>query len=110
MSNPDDKDPAPSPGADSIAEATWLHDPQTPFWKPTWGDILLHLGWRWLFLLPLIALIAGVVTLPFRSIWLQVLLVGGGKLLLLWLGLSITSAAYAIHTAIPSPTGPVFIL
>jgi hypothetical protein len=109
MSNPPPVSPPPPAPIDSMAEATWLHDPKTPFWKPTWLDALKYLGWRWIFMLPLVCIVVGLVVIPFRIVWVPQLFVGGIKLILFVAGLAVTSAAYGIRTAIQSRTEPFCI-
>jgi len=74
--------------------------PDTPFWTPDWHDVMKQLGWRWLLFLPAIALLAVIALVPWRPEFFNLLLVGGGKLLILSLGGAIGVAAAAIRSAI----------
>src|SRR5688572_6282153 len=38
-------------------------DGKLPFWKPSWGEVAIGLGWRWLFVAPAILLMLGVMGL-----------------------------------------------
>jgi hypothetical protein len=80
-----------------------------PFWKPDFADIVKHLGWRWILFLPAFLIIAALVALPWTYQYSGVLLIGGGKLLVLGIGIAITTAGTAIRSAVKQRTGPFCI-
>jgi hypothetical protein len=44
-------------------------DGKLPFWKPTWGEVAMKLGWRWLFVGPAILLTVGGTWMCIWSWW-----------------------------------------
>jgi hypothetical protein len=46
-----------------------------PWWTPSWGDVFRHLGWRWLYFLPAICVLLGLLVLPLRPRYWQIYLV-----------------------------------
>jgi hypothetical protein len=79
-----------------------------PFWKPSPADAMKHLGWRWVLFLPALAVFAAMVALPFYGMT-GMLFIGGGKLLILCVGLAITTAGGALKSAIKQRTDPFCI-
>jgi len=55
------------------------------WWKPTWRDVAARLGWRWLYLVPLVLVFLLVVWALFSRFWFINLFWYGGKLWI-WLG------------------------
>jgi hypothetical protein len=44
-----------------------------PWWKPGWGDVFRHLGWRWLWFTPAAAIVLSLALLPLRPSYAQIL-------------------------------------
>ena len=66
-------------------------DGSLPWWKPTWRDIALRLGWRWLYVIPLLLLLLVLAWAIFARFWFLNVLLYGGKLWL-WLGAAVMGA------------------
>jgi len=48
-------------------------DQDVPWWTPSWSEVLAHLGWRWLWFLPAVALVLTIlIILPLRPTYVQV--------------------------------------
>jgi hypothetical protein len=60
-------------------------DGSMQWWKPTWRDVAMRLGWRWLYLVPLVLVLLLVVWALFSRFWFVNLFWYGGKLWI-WLG------------------------
>lgn len=93
----------------SPAGAQWLHDPDIVFWRPEWHDMVRHVGWRWVLLVPGVILLALLVVLPFRLDLIQLLFIGGGKLAVFAIGLPIVLAGHVIKQAIGARREPFCI-
>ena len=44
-------------------------DGSLPWWKPTWGDVAQRLGWRWLYLIPLVMMVLLGVWMLLFHVW-----------------------------------------
>jgi hypothetical protein len=73
-----------------------------PFWKPDLADIFKHLGWRWIFFLPAFVLLAAIAACVVYLHNIAPLLWGGGKLMLICVGIAISTAGTAIKSATKS--------
>jgi hypothetical protein len=82
-------------------EITW--------WRPAWGDVAHHVGWRWIFLTPLILIIAAIVGLLFFRQWRPIFLALGVKSLVLFGIVSFTLAAWVFRKAVRSRKEPFCI-
>jgi hypothetical protein len=60
-------------------------DGSVQWWKPTWRDVARNLGWRWLYLVPLLMIFLLLAAALFTRLWFFNLFWYGGKLWL-WLG------------------------
>ncbi len=80
-----------------------------PWWQPTWQDGLKHLGWRWIFFLPTI----GVVAFAVATYWFPPLRVAivplGIKFLLFAGGIAISLIGFALRKATKLRTEPFCI-
>ncbi len=84
-------------------------DGSLPWWQPTWGDIARRLGWRWVYIVPLVLLLLVIVWAMFSRYWFFNLLWYGGKLWL-WLGaVAVGAVVQAIRQATSSRTDPFCI-
>ena len=79
------------------------------FWKPTFADTMKHLGWRWIMFLPALAIIAAFVSMVWFYRYSSFLFIGGGKLLMLSIGLAITTAGTALKSAVKERKNPFCI-
>jgi hypothetical protein len=86
-----------------------VFDESTPFWKPGLGDILKHLGWRWILFVPALLVIAVLAAIPWQPAMFGLIFAGGGKLLLISIGIAITAAGKAVGSAIKTRKGPFCI-
>jgi hypothetical protein len=50
------------------------HDPDLRWYKPTWSETARLLGWRWVYFLPAVAVLAVLAYLPFDFRFIQILL------------------------------------
>lgn len=98
----------PTPDA-SPSELSPSFADDVPFWMPGWSDVAKQLGWRWLLLMPAVVLVAACVLLLAAAVllpglwlwqWVQLIFVGGWKLLLLAVGGAISLAGSAIRSAV----------
>ena len=54
-------------------------DGSLPWWKPTWGDVARRLGWRWLYLIPLVMMVLLGVWMLLFHVWFVNMLWWSGK-------------------------------
>jgi hypothetical protein len=80
-----------------------------PFWRPGWGDILKHMGWRWLLLLPGVAVLGIFAVVPWQPALLQFLLLGGGKLAIIFVGGALGIAGAGVRSAVHQRKDPFCI-
>lgn len=80
-----------------------------PFWKPARGDVIRQMGWRWIFLLPLLGLIALAFSIPWRPSLLQFILVGGGKITFIIVGGAIGLAGTSVRAVVRQRADPFCI-
>lgn len=80
-----------------------------PFWKPSLGDWLKHLGWRWILFLPALTILAAFVAIPWMSNPFSILFWGGGKLLIVSIGIATTAASTAVRSAMKQRKDPFCI-
>jgi hypothetical protein len=109
MSNRAPQAPLPPEVIASPSEAAWLHEPDVPFWRPGVCDMLKHIGWRWIMLVPLAILILLVLMIPFRLDLIQWIFIGGGKLAVFAIGLPILLAGHVLREAVRARTEPFCI-
>lgn len=84
-------------------------DGSLPWWKPTWRDIAQRLGWRWLYLIPILLLLLVLTWALFARFWFLNVLFYGGKLWL-WLGAGAVGAvAHAMRQATQARQEPFCI-
>jgi hypothetical protein len=90
-----------------------IHHPaygdDVPFWKPDLTDIAKHLGWRWVLFLPTVLLLGSIAASVYFLHTLTPLLVGGGKLMILCVGIAVSAAGTAIKSATKSRKEPFCI-
>src|SRR6185436_14573032 len=60
-------------------------DGSLPWWKPTWRDVAWRMGWRWLYVIPILLLLLVLIWALFARFWFINVVFYGGKLWL-WLG------------------------
>ncbi len=81
---------------------------EPPWWKPTLGDSLRQLGWRWIFLLPAaLVLVAVVASFFIRDLW--VFLAINFKLIILAGGIAFGLAAKGLREAVRMRNEPFCI-
>jgi len=92
--------PAPADGQASSCQLPDAVEPDVPFWTPNWREALAHLGWRWVLVLPPMAVVgAAMLGLIWAGVW-QIFFWIGPKLIIMILALPITALARARGTAI----------
>jgi hypothetical protein len=101
-------DPNPKPLPPPAAPHHVSYAADVPFWKPGPIDSLKHLGWRWVLFLPAVAVVALMAVVPFFGL-AGILFWGGGKLLILSIGLAVSTAGGAIKSAMNQRTDPFCI-
>ena len=72
-------------------ELTW--------WRPTWQDAVAHLGYRWVYLMPVLLLVAMFFAALFLRGIRDLLLILGFKLLLLVIAIAASLAGYVFRAA-----------
>src|SRR5437762_828208 len=92
------RDVVPPDNLASPGEMEWGE--HVTWWRPGFAESLKYLGWRWLLLLPAIALIVILVMSPFNPLLWRLLFIGGGKLLVLIVGLPFMLAGRALSQAV----------
>ncbi len=86
-----------------------VFDDSTPFWKPSAGDIMKHLGWRWVAFLPAVLVAAALLSIPWTPQIVGPLFIGGGKVFVIAVGFAVATAGTAIKSAIKARSGPFCI-
>jgi hypothetical protein len=108
----------PPPGIETVAPVDTLASPcqlagaverDVPFWSPTWGDALAHLGWRWVLVLAPLALVAVAISAMAWSTALPAFFWLGPKIIIMILALPVTTLAIAFRTAIQRRKEPFCI-
>jgi hypothetical protein len=72
-------------------------DGSLPWWRPTWGDVARRLGLRWLYIVPVAAVLIGVVVLCLLRFWFFNLVLTTWKLWVLLLVGGVAAIAEAIR-------------
>lgn len=80
-----------------------------PWWRPGWRDIIPHIGYRWVFLLPAVLVVA-----LFLASWIfpglrSLFFILGFKLLLIVIAIAVSLAGYFIRVATRVRTEPFCI-
>ncbi len=88
----------------SPGELDWPAD--VPWWKPGFAESLRYVGWRWILILPAIAVILLLILSPFNPFVWQYMLIGGGKLLILIIGAPFALAGRAFSQAVKARKDP----
>ena len=79
------------------------------WWRPGWGDLARHVGYRWVYLLPAaVLLVLGLASLLFTPLngWFAVL---GVKMIGVSVAVAVSLAAYVIRVAVRARTEPFCI-
>jgi len=84
-------------------------DGSLPWWKPTWRDIARRLGLRWLFIVPLIALVGLAVWMSLSRFYFWNLWIYGWKIWSLLIAAAIGAVAEAIRKATSARAEPFCI-
>jgi hypothetical protein len=84
-------------------------DEEITWWRPSWSDVAGHMGYRWLFLLPAVALTGVVVAAVFLAGIRDVLFVLGFKLLLVVVAIVASLAGYVVRSAVRARKEPFCI-
>lgn len=80
--------------------APFYLDPDAPFWRPSGLDLFRHLGWRNLFFLPALGVVALAITCLFEPRLFLVVFQLGFKIIIVSLAIPITLMGYAIRAAV----------
>jgi hypothetical protein len=79
---------------------------EIPWWQPSWQDSLRHLGWRWIFFIPAI----GVLAFAIASFWFPPLRMAiiplGIKYLLFAGGIAVSAIGFVLRQAVTALTEP----
>lgn len=109
LAQTDDNRVVPPANVASPAQVGTQPNETITWWKPSWRDAWLHLGWRWIFLLPVLGLIVLLVPLlrwpsvlsPFLPIGIQYATFVGA--------IVITLAGFAVRRAVRARREPFCI-
>jgi hypothetical protein len=100
-------DVVPPENLASPGEMEWGDD--VTWWRPGFAESMKHLGWRWLLLVPAIALLIVLALIPFNPVLWQILFMGGAKLLVLVVALPFMLAGRALSQAVKARREPFCI-
>lgn len=82
---------------------------EVPWWRPGWRDVVGHMGYRWVFLLPGVLLLGVfVAAFFFRGLW-ELFVVLGFKLGPIVIGIAASMAGYVFRCAVRARSEPFCI-
>jgi len=80
-----------------------------PWWRPTWRDGLRHLGWRWIFFMPIVGVIGFAVAAYWFPPLLNLIIPFGFKFMLFAGGIAISLVGYVLRQATKARPEPFCI-
>jgi hypothetical protein len=107
--------PPPDANKGSIEEPTWplqgnlVTEEVTRWYRPSWRDGVRHLGYRWIYMTPAVALLFLGVAVVFRPEMAGLLIRFGYKLITVVIAISAWLVGYAIRQAVQSRKEPFCI-
>jgi len=79
------------------------------WWRPGWGELVRHVGYRWVFLVPaVVLLVLGLASLFFTPVAGSLALLGV-KMIGIGVAVAVSLAAYVIRVAVQARTEPFCI-